>query len=239
MITLSSTLPSLVHPHPTSRLYQRRLDRGVRVLQAMLEGGVLGAFEPVDRVPLQHRQLAGQAREVACHVPGHVLRVLRSHLRAEHPTPQDRRYAPDSKVHAVRATPMTVAIAMAQVRRLSYSGQCFHALPLADSLASQEFVHVGLGVAQERGLCPHPRDPVRVVYDLVVPSDKLRLSKISQLLDLVPLPEEKTRILPLLPGKQPLCGIAYQWPYKPFKSLPGTRPTRKLAEAVRSQPRAS
>src|SRR5687767_7345886 len=79
------------------------------------------------------------------------------------------------------------------------TGQCFHALPLADSLASQEFVHVGLGVAQERDLCPHPRDPVRVVYELVVPSDKLRLSKISQLLDLVPLPEEKTRILPSSP----------------------------------------
>jgi hypothetical protein len=42
-----------------------------------------------------------------------------------------------------------------------------------------------------------------VVYDLIVPSDKLRLSKISQLLDLVPLPEEETRILSLSPVNNP------------------------------------
>src|SRR5829696_9470852 len=32
-------------------------------------------------------QLPGHAREVAGRVPGYVLRVLGSHLRAEHPTP--------------------------------------------------------------------------------------------------------------------------------------------------------
>jgi hypothetical protein len=37
--------------HPTSRLYQRRLDRGVGVLQTVLEGSVLGAFEPVGSFP--------------------------------------------------------------------------------------------------------------------------------------------------------------------------------------------
>src|SRR5919112_212423 len=117
---------------------------------------------------------------------------------------------------------MKVAIAMA--REVEATGQCFHALPLADSLASQEFVHVGLGVAQERDLCPHPRDPVRVVYDLVVPSDKLRLSKISQLLDLVPLPEKKTRILPSSPVNNPYVVSLTSG----FISPSNPRPTRKL-----------
>jgi hypothetical protein len=50
MRELSSTLPSLAQTHPTSRLYQRGLDRSVRVLQAVLEGGVLGFFEPSSSV---------------------------------------------------------------------------------------------------------------------------------------------------------------------------------------------
>src|SRR5215207_560141 len=85
---LTLLAPPFVHPHPAPGLDQRRLDRGVRVLQPVLEGGVLGALEPVVRVPLQRPDLSDQCREVAGYVPGHTLRVLRSHLRAEHPAPR-------------------------------------------------------------------------------------------------------------------------------------------------------
>ena len=46
-----STLPSLAQPHPTSRLYQRGLNRKRGRLQAVLEGGVLGAFQPAVSSP--------------------------------------------------------------------------------------------------------------------------------------------------------------------------------------------
>src|SRR5215210_2383828 len=39
--------PLLVQPHLAPSLYQRSLDRSVRVLQAVLEGGILRASEPV------------------------------------------------------------------------------------------------------------------------------------------------------------------------------------------------
>jgi hypothetical protein len=61
-----------------SRLYERRLDRGVSDLQTVLEGGVLGAFEPVVGVGLEGRQLPDHCREVTGRVPCDGLRVLRA-----------------------------------------------------------------------------------------------------------------------------------------------------------------
>src|SRR5918998_4521073 len=58
-----------------------------------MEDGILRAGEPVVGVRLQGGQLPGQAREVAGRIPGHVLRVLRAHLRTENPTPPRPLYA--------------------------------------------------------------------------------------------------------------------------------------------------
>src|SRR5918995_6892974 len=58
-----------------------------------MEDGILGGGEPVVSVRLQSGQLPRQAREVAGRIPGHVLRVLRAHLRTENPTPPRPLYA--------------------------------------------------------------------------------------------------------------------------------------------------
>src|SRR5918994_6381877 len=90
--TLASLFrPLLVHPHPSPGLYQRRLHRGVGVLQAQVEDGVLRAGEPVAGVRLQRCQVPGHAREVAGRVPRYVLGILRSHLRRPNPLPENRR----------------------------------------------------------------------------------------------------------------------------------------------------
>ena len=53
-LSLSSLL--LVQPHPRLSLYQRRLDRRVRVFQAVFEGSVLRVGEPVGSVRLKGGQ---------------------------------------------------------------------------------------------------------------------------------------------------------------------------------------
>ncbi len=72
---------SLVEPYPPSRLHYRSLRRGVRDLQAKLQGLVLWPGEPLGGVRLQGRQLPHYPGQVARGVPGYVLGVLRSHLR--------------------------------------------------------------------------------------------------------------------------------------------------------------
>src|SRR5215210_2471782 len=92
-IWMLPTRPLLVEAHLTPSLYQRSLDSSVGVLQAVLEGGLLRADEPVLGVCLKGGQLSRQAGEVAGRIPGYVLRVLRAHLRTEHPTPPRPLYA--------------------------------------------------------------------------------------------------------------------------------------------------
>src|SRR5829696_8090086 len=70
------SLPLLVHPYPTPRLDQRRLDRRMRRLHPEPERGVLGALERECHA-VQARQLAGYVGEVAGHDPGGLLRVGR------------------------------------------------------------------------------------------------------------------------------------------------------------------
>ena len=65
----------------------RSPDRCVRSLQTVSEGSVLRVGEQVVSVSLQGRELPDQRREIVGCVPGYVLRVLRSHLRSEHPIP--------------------------------------------------------------------------------------------------------------------------------------------------------
>jgi hypothetical protein len=48
----SSSLAPFVQAHLAPSLYERSLDRSVRVLQAVLEGGILRAGEPVVGVRL-------------------------------------------------------------------------------------------------------------------------------------------------------------------------------------------
>ena len=70
----------LAQSHPASRLYERRLDRRVRVFQAVPQGSVLRVGKLIGSVSLQGRELPYQRREVAGRVPGYVLRALWAHL---------------------------------------------------------------------------------------------------------------------------------------------------------------
>ena len=66
--------PFFIEAHPTPSFHQRSLDRRVRGLQTVPEGGVLRVGEPVGSVSLQCRKLPYQRREVAGRVPGYILR---------------------------------------------------------------------------------------------------------------------------------------------------------------------
>jgi len=93
MISPYSTLPPLVHPHSAPGLYQRRLDRGVRILQTVLEGVVLGAFvadadrqDETEDIELESMKPRKTATRIACTVlPVPYLRIateaVRSHPR--------------------------------------------------------------------------------------------------------------------------------------------------------------
>src|SRR5215217_2347260 len=90
--------PLLVHPYPTPGLYQRLLDRHVRVLQPLEQDPVLGVSEPVVRVCLGPPQFGGLLHEVVEDVLGDilgdVLGVSWSHLRQPNPLPQNRPIGP-------------------------------------------------------------------------------------------------------------------------------------------------
>lgn len=71
----------LVQPHSPARLHQRRLGCHVRRFQSVSQGSIRRVGKPVGSVPLQRREFPDRRREVACYVPGYVLRVLRSTRR--------------------------------------------------------------------------------------------------------------------------------------------------------------
>src|SRR5829696_2571286 len=84
---LFSCLPLLTEPHPSTRFYQRRLCRGVCGFEPVSQDLVLRVGEPMGSVSLQGRELPYQPGEVAGRVPGYILRVLWSYLRAAEDAP--------------------------------------------------------------------------------------------------------------------------------------------------------